>query len=131
MELSAILSGLIKIFGSITTIGKDRRELKDSALRAINTALVETYLYYRDVKPESRDLDREAILVKYWAAAAIPIRHFDSELADICSLKADYWLNPQNYNDNQIVELGIELDNVRQAYRRHLPPVYAFKKKSN
>ena len=131
MDLSTILGGLIKIFGSIATIGKDRRELKDSALRAINTALVETYLYYRDITPETRDLDREAILVKYWAAAAIPIRHFDPGLADICTLKSDYWLNPQSYTDDQIVELGIQLDNVRQAYKKLLPPIYSTRKRSN
>ena len=130
MDLNTILGGLIKIFGSITTIGKDRRELKDTALRAINTALIETYLYYRDFKPGVRDLDRESILVNYWAAAAIPIRHFDAELSDICTLKAEYWLNPENYNNNQIMELGIELDNVSQAYKKHLRPIYSITKKS-
>jgi hypothetical protein len=47
--LNEILTGLTKILGPIATLSKDRRELKDSALRAISNALDETYLYYRDL----------------------------------------------------------------------------------
>lgn len=51
--LNEILAGLTKILGPIATLSKDRRELKDSALRAISNALDETYLYYRDLEKGS------------------------------------------------------------------------------
>ena len=70
-----ILDGLTKILGPIATISKERRELKDSALRAISMALDETFIYYRDLKKGvPKNLDRELMLAKYWSAAAIPIR---------------------------------------------------------
>lgn len=47
--IKEILDGLTKILGPIATLSKDRRELKDSALRAISNALDETFLYYRDL----------------------------------------------------------------------------------
>lgn len=124
--LNEILSGLTKILGPIATLSKNRRELKDSALRAISNALDETYLYYRDMeKGSERNPDREALLVKYWSAAAIPIRHFDQELSNICDIKSEYWTNPEHYTNDNIVDMGIRLDDVRQAYRQLLKPSFA------
>lgn len=117
--IKEILDGLSKLLGPIATMSKDRRELKDSALRAISIALDETYLYYRDLgKGLLRNPDREAQLVKYWSAAAIPLRHFDENLSNICDYKSEYWINPDGYNDDEIVNMGIELNDVRQAYRK-------------
>lgn len=121
-----ILDGLSKILGPIATLSKDRRELKDGALRAISNALDETFLYYRDMDNGSpRNLDREALLSKYWSAAAIPMRHFDERLSNICDQKSEYWINPTNYQDSDIREFGIGLDNVRQAYRKMLSPKFS------
>lgn len=121
--IKEILDGLSKILGPIATLSKDRRELKDSAQRAISNALDETYLYYRDLdKGGQRNLEREAVLVKYWSAAAIPLRHFDETLANTCDHKAEYWVNPTHYHDDDIKKLGIGLDDVRQAYRKMLRP---------
>lgn len=121
--IKEILDGLSKVLGPIATLSKDRRELKDSALRAISNALDETFLYYRDISNGSpKNLEREALLSKYWSAAAIPLRHFDEHLSNICEYKSEYWINPEQYNDDDIQELGIGLNDVRQAYRRMLNP---------
>ena len=121
--LQEVLDGLSKILGPIATLSKDRRELKDSALRAISTALDETYLYYRDLDVgKKRNHDREAQLVRFWSAAAIPMRHFDNNLAIICDNKAEYWTDPAQYDKVRIKQLGIALDDVRQAYRKMLRP---------
>lgn len=121
-----IIEGLSKILGPIATLSKDRRELKDSALRAISNALDETFLYYRDLdKGTNRNLDREALIAKYWSAAAIPMRHFDEELSRTCDVKSEYWINPDNYRQEDIKSLGIGLNNVRQAYRLLLRPTFS------
>ena len=126
--INEVLDGLSKILGPIATLSKDRRELKDSALRAISNALDETYLYYRDLdKGSNRNLERESLLAKYWSAAAIPMRHFDTNLASKCDLKSEYWINPDNYSQSDIKELGIGLYDVRQAYRKMLHPVKKIK----
>jgi hypothetical protein len=124
--IKEILDGLSKILGPIATLSKDRRELKDSALRAISNALDETFLYYRDLdNGNQRNLEREALLSKYWSAAAIPMRHFDEQLSNICEQKSEYWINPNNYQENDIKELGIGLNDVRQAYRKMLSPKFS------
>jgi hypothetical protein len=117
------LEGLTKILGPIATLSKDRRELKDSALRAISNALDETYLYYRDLEHGSkRNAEREAQLSKYWSAAAIPMRHFDPRLSTICDSKSEFWVDPLTYDKERIKKSGIALDDVRQAYRKLLRP---------
>jgi hypothetical protein len=119
--IKEVLEGLSKILGPIATMTKERRELKDGALRAISNALDETYLYYRDIENGSNNnSDREAILARYWSAAAISIRHFDEDLANICDHKSEYWINPRRYSDREINDTRIQLDNVRDAYRKLL-----------
>lgn len=121
--LNEIIVGLSNILGPIATATKDRSKMKDDALRAICHALDETYLYYRDVgHGHLPNRDKESMLVKYWSAAAISLRHFDQNLARICDNKAEYWVNPEHYNDTDIQDLGIGLDSVRQAYRKMLKP---------
>lgn len=128
--ISQVIEGVVKLLGPVATLSKDRRELKDSALRGISTALDETYLYYRDLGQGSqRNMDREAQLAKYWSAAAIPMRHFDDQLASLCDYKSEYWVRPDNYSDEQIMNLGIELGEVRQAYRKMLSPISRYVKK--
>lgn len=123
--LNEIIEGLSNILGPIATATKERSQMKDEALRAISHALNETYLYYRDIEHgHLPNRDKEAILVKYWSAAAISLRHFDQRLANICDNKAEYWVNPENYNSADIENLGIGLDSVRQAYRKMLKPDY-------
>jgi len=123
--LKEIIDLLTVLLGSIATMSKDRRELQDSALRAISNALDETCLYYRDLdRGNPRNLDREALLVKYWSAAAIPLIHIDQNLAALCDYKSEYWINPTHYSEQEITNLGIDLNNIRQAYRKILKPTF-------
>lgn len=116
--------------GSIATAGKENEQKKDLALRAVSYALDETYLYYRDMKNgHLKDRDREAQLVKLWSAAAIPLRHFDLELANICDRKSEYWLDPEIYTDEDVIKLGIRLGDVRGAYRKLMKPNYSMFKR--
>lgn len=122
--INDVLKRLKRTLGEIAT--DSNIEQRNSALRAISNALDETYLYYRDLKKGMvRNLDRESLLVKYWSAAAIPIGNFDSQLAEICDLKSEYWTKPDNYSDEEIKSLNIELDSVRQAYRKHIANRYS------
>lgn len=123
MALNEIIGGLFGVVPNLLSLPKERRELRDNALRGILVALDETYLYYRDIeKGKSRNEDREALLVRYWSAAAIPMRHIDRELARRCDQKAEYWLNPDKYDADAVRELGIGLESVWNAYRTLLNP---------
>ncbi|MGZ3181751.1 MAG: hypothetical protein ACXU8N_04855 [Telluria sp.] len=116
--LEFVVDKLIGLLGPIATLSKKKRELKDNALRAISTALLETKLYYRDrANGKPRNIDVEAQLSKYWAAAAIPLRHIDAELAMTCEYKADFWTDPEHWSDEEVARFGIKLEDVTRAYR--------------
>lgn len=114
-----ILDKLIGLMGPIATLSRDKRELKDNALKAISKALRETKLYYqaRD-RGEGRNYETEANLVRLWSEASVPLRHIDEHLSILCIDKSEYWINPDNWSENDIKSVGIKLEDVSQAYRK-------------
>ena len=124
--LEYVMDKLIGLLGPIATLSKEKRDLKDNALRSISTALLETKLYYRDLeKGKPRNMDVEAQLSKYWGAAAIPLRHIDEELAMTCEYKADFWTNPEGWSADEIKRVGIKLEDVSKAYRSIAMPKFS------
>jgi hypothetical protein len=126
-----VLKSLLELgINIIKNRSNGKRELKDSALEAIAHALNETSLYYRDKNTEqARDLGKEKQLVKYWSDAAIDVRHFDQRLSEICEHKSMYWINPERYSVDEIKEINIKLDHVREEYRKLLYPKRQSKKR--
>lgn len=123
--IDVILNNLMELLSSLNERGKDRRELKDRALRAVSTALIETQIYYAGLeRGNERDSEVETQIAKYWSAAAIPLRHFDSDLAITCETKGEYWINPENWNGDEKMRARIQLDKVADAYKQLLSPAY-------
>jgi hypothetical protein len=120
--MNYIFDKLGEALDKIMAFRRDRRELADNALRSVSHALNETYLYYARYDRSGPDKDTEAQLSRYWAAAAIPLRHIDPEFAMICENKSEYWTNPEHFSDKDIKKFGIGLADVRQRYRTRLFP---------
>ena len=121
MAIEWVIERLISLLPSIGSLAKDKRELGDNALRAIAHALTETSIYVNKyVKLNKRDEEIEAQLSRYWSAAAIPLRHIDSELSEICEYKSEYWLDPSNWEPAKANGISIDLDAVRDKYRAKL-----------
>lgn len=121
MAIEWVVERLISLLPAIGNLSKDKREVADNALRAISNALTETSLYVnRYAKTGKRDEEIEAQLVRYWSAAAIPLRHIDQELSEICEYKSEYWLDPNNWNPEKTNGISISLDSVRNKYRAKL-----------
>lgn len=114
---------LLNLLPTMQSVARDKRELRDNALRALVHALNETHIYYRRLergKPRNDELEEQ--LVRYWSAAAIPLRHIDRELASRCNIKAQFWIRPEDYSDREVERLGITLEAVRNAYQTLLTP---------
>ncbi|MCW8828629.1 MAG: hypothetical protein OQK94_06195 [Gammaproteobacteria bacterium] len=126
--LEMIAGRLTALLGPLRAMSKENRELRDNALRAVSHALSETLIYYRGLeRGKERNTEIEDQLSRYWAAAAIPIRHLDGELAMICDKKSEYWLNPEQWSVSDIRKFGIELGKVQREYRQLLKPVKSIK----
>jgi len=126
-----VVERFVGLLPTVEKMSSARQNKKDDALVAISKALNETYLYYRDIEGgKARNLETEGELSRLWAAAAIPLRHLDQELASVCEYKSEYWVNPDTWNDEKIKVLGIGLRKVRDDYRRLLAPKQ-FSKREN
>ncbi|MGB3463136.1 MAG: hypothetical protein WBA33_14335 [Rhodanobacter lindaniclasticus] len=121
--LKWLIDKLIESSGTILQVRKDHRELADKALNAVSRAINETYIYYRDVEAgDEIDKKRRDHLVHLWSQAAIPLRHIDLELAEICQYKSRYWLEPSNWRNEDVENFGIALEIVRDRYHALLQP---------
>lgn len=116
-----VVERLINLIPQVSAVRKDQRELADAALRAVSTALNETLIYQQNFQRSGqRNVEIEQQLVRYWSAAAIPLRHIDPELSDICEYKSEYWLNPETWNPENAQGSKIDLETVRNKYRNKL-----------
>lgn len=116
-----LVEKLTAFLETLATLGKAKRELADKALQATSEALTETHLYYRRLdETGERVRSEEDRLVRLWAAAAIPMRHFDQHLAEICQYKSEYWLNPSKWSEAKVREFNIGLSGVQELYRHKL-----------
>ena len=98
-------------------ISKNKRDIADNALIAISTALSETSLYLVHIKNGgSRDRSREETLARFWAAAAVPARHIDVDLADMCNYKSDSWIDPSTWDREKVEQYGIDIESVKHKY---------------
>jgi hypothetical protein len=112
-----IVERFISLIPILASAGKDKRELADAALRALSIALDETSIYINSRNRGNKDNhDIEYQLARYWSAAAIVVRHFDADLAEICTEKNRFWLDPDGWEGNSKQKERISLDNVRAQY---------------
>ena len=90
-----------------------RGEDRDAALDSIYMACTETKIYAIDYdRTRCRNIDKERDLARLWKKASIKVRHFDGLLADICYYKGEYWLDPEHWNQDDVLRLKIDLDKV-------------------
>ncbi|MCX2524073.1 hypothetical protein [Larsenimonas rhizosphaerae] len=130
--IEMILGNLVNLIGPLQAMSRDHRELRDNALRSISHALNETCIYYRKLDSDrKRNFETENQLSRYWAAAAIPIRHIDYELSQICEHKSEYWINPEGWSPEELKQFNIDLDGVRKQYRQLLQPRFSRAIKKN
>lgn len=121
MLIEWVIEKLISIIPAIGNLSKDKRDVADTALRSISHALTETCLYVnRYSKSGESEEETEAQLARYWAEAAIPLRHLDQELSEICEFKAEYWLDTTDWDPAKTNGIAIDLNSVREKYRAKL-----------
>jgi hypothetical protein len=105
-----------------------RRERKhdrdDAAIGSVLTAVNSTKSYIARLdRGEPIDHQAEGELVALWTTAAVHIRRTDAKLADRLQMKAEYWTNPENWRDEEIVNNRIQIDDIAAEARRLLREV--------
>ncbi len=113
LALTTISQLTKSILDALKTLGAHRakqRELVDEALTAIRKAVTRTDAYIKARHANKpADPEREAELSELWHLAAIPLQHFDEDLARRCNLKGTYWSNPDEWPSDLVNEARIGL----------------------
>ena len=118
IEALPALTGLLNYLSGQITGGRVRR---DQALAALYAAACETKIYLEKLERTNRRNRRtEEQLVRLWAKAAIPVRHFDRGLANRLLLKSDLWVSPQRWTNEEITRNRIGVCQVWEDARKLL-----------
>ena len=120
----SLASDALNGVGLWITRNERKQERDDAAVRSVLTAVNTTKRYLaRRERGEPIDRDAEAELVELWTAASVHIRRTDTSLAIRLQKKADYWTNPENWADEEIVNNGIQIDKIAEDSERLLGAV--------
>jgi len=99
------------------SLGRRRGERVDAAVTTVGKALVETELYLRDrVGGLDRVQVREDEIVRLWRTATEALRHIDEDFARAAAMKAQYWLNPDAWSDNDAAIAEIAIFRITNRY---------------
>jgi len=116
-----LLEESIKLLWKVLKEGKANKEHINSQqyefLRVASKAVRQTLSYIKD--ENKRDTKTEEELSELWANVALAARPFDSDLAERCYLKGNYWANPNSWSDEEIKNAGIEIGCIDTEIRNH------------
>lgn len=108
-----MLKGLTELLKYFRDERHHKRDKQDQALMAIREALQETkqYLALRDRGGE-RSIEKEHELSNLWSIAGVHAREFGPDLARRLGEKSSYWLEPENWNTDEIYEAGLKIERI-------------------
>jgi hypothetical protein len=111
---------------------RERLKSEDDALSALYAAVNETRLYIHSLDPtryvgaskskmidaaRKRSRETEEKLSRLWMHAAVKLRRVDADLADRCYVKAEYWVTPERWSEDDIKRARIGIDRVYKEAR--------------
>ena len=119
-----IASDALNGIGLWLTRRERKQERDDAAIQSVLVAVNRTKSYIARLdRGEAADPAAEAELVALWTTAAVHIRRTDADLANRLQMKAEYWTNPNEWNDDNVDHNRIRIDQIAAEARRLLSDV--------
>ncbi len=117
----SLLEESIKLLWRVLEEGKANKEhitvQQNEFLKAATKAVRQTLSYIRD--ENKRDRKTEEKLSELWANVALAARPFDSDLAERCYIKSNYWANPDKWSKEEVEKAGIEIERIDTEVRNY------------
>ncbi|QMM52485.1 hypothetical protein HVX06_08230 [Enterobacter sp. RHB15-C17] len=105
----------VPIVSALWKFVSNRRSITPEAYDALSKAIFEVEKYYRDcMKGERSSRVREDAIAEYWRVAAVHVRPLDNGFADICERKVYYWLSPEQYSRQDVLDHEMSLESVKR-----------------
>lgn len=125
--LKGVSESLRKWAEMIIRENKEFDQQEKDALTAFYMAVNETRLYLGSIDRnelkklqdnERRDYEEETRLSRLWTVASEKIAPFNTDLADRCFLKGDYWAAPDSWTSEQVNAAKIEIKRMFETARK-------------
>ena len=98
-----------------SVFGKEKRELVERALKAINIAANQTTIYLVAVQKGSKqNVNEESRLSSLWVEAGASLHSLNPDLSARCITKSEFWANPEQWSKKEISDARINLDTIRR-----------------
>lgn len=113
MSLSVLFGPLQALLGKFQSERHYTDEKRDSALLAINKALIETKRYIEESDTtHALDRNQEYALAQLWAEAATKARYASTELAERLQNKSLYWSEDFKWSREEVLSKRIDIDSI-------------------
>jgi hypothetical protein len=112
-EWIPLLGGLAELLKTLRDIQTHNEEKRKEALVAVSMASNQTHGYIKaSHQGAARSIQREHELASLWHTCSIKLKDFDSDVAQRCRLKGEYWKEPGRWTDEEINQTRIGLERV-------------------
>jgi hypothetical protein len=125
IETTMLLDVFNSVFNWLKIARDDRREYGaefENAMLAVFSAAFDTKHFLAGCRDGSWGCSKskERNLSKLWQIAAVKLQRFDSDLANRCALKGEYWADPTGWKVNEMENAQGSLDGIIKRSRELL-----------
>ena len=121
LEIVAALSGIIAILATLKSVDDRENDLESAAIKALSNAVTSTEKFVSIEQKEAASRDSNYELTDAWHQASLAFRDAGNiRMQDLCQIKGEYWLNPSAWTEEQVIEAGIKLAEMRERLNRVL-----------
>lgn len=120
MSETVVFSSLLSFLGPIKdwvqflkSEKKEKLLANAEAIDALHEAICETTIYISNSRSNGRVRETEENLARLWHTASRKLDRVNSELAQRCLLKGQYWADPEVWTNEAVQKARIELDRVQ------------------
>jgi hypothetical protein len=108
-----IIDSALKFLGLVHQGQMQYQKGYDEALGPLYDALNETQIYIAELhRGDKPNREKEADLSRRWRLASRKLRPIDRKLAEICFHKGTYWINPEEWSQDDIQKANIGINKV-------------------
>jgi hypothetical protein len=95
-------------------ISSDKKKELKKSITALSIAILKTKSYLNN---KNKNLSKENEIWVFWNNAHIELQNIDPELASRCFTKAEYWVEPEKWNNKKINQYNITLDSMSESLK--------------
>src|SRR5713226_2738051 len=118
MDILEAIPEIGRLLRDVLATGQKPTPAKQKAIRAVWSAVDNTRMTLRRIKNGEIEAEKpNPELVALWSEAALQVAELNGDLALRLRDKADYWSDPQRWDEEKVDQAGIRIDAIASDAR--------------